>query len=100
MRIQLAQAAALTLPTPVWAQPATQTPGYCGHIWGSWGWTMMGPLLMIVFLGAIVLLVVVATRLFSQGESRPSALDILNERYARGEIDKAEFDQKKRDVGS
>jgi len=29
---------------------------------------------------------------------RPSALDILNERYARGEITKAQYDEMKRDI--
>jgi len=37
----------------------------------------------------------------SSGQNRPArAIDILKERYARGEIDKQEFEAKKRDLSS
>ncbi len=63
---------------------------------------------MLVFWALIVGAVVVLVRTFSGGSSSRSeasprgrtALDILGERYARGEIDKNEFEQKRRDLST
>ena len=65
--------------------------------WGWGGFHMVGYLLIsIVLVAAVVWLV---GRDFGRGPGEAgSALDILNERYARGEIGKEEFEQKKRDL--
>jgi len=90
---------------------------------GAYGWGMMGPgfyrygvfpiwgilmaLFMLIFwvaiIAAIVWLVVSLTRqgrLTSPGlgPGRPSALDILQERYARGEISREQYEQMRRDI--
>ena len=58
-------------------------------------------ILTIAFWAALVLLIV---GLFSQPTSivahDNSALDILNQRYARGEISKADYDAMRRDLES
>jgi putative membrane protein len=68
--------------------------------WGAWGIGMM--LMMLVFWGVVIVGIVLAIRWFaSQGrDARPAdtALDILRQRYARGDISKEEFDAKKRDL--
>lgn len=67
--------------------------------WGAWGIGMM--LFMVLFWGLVIVAVVFGIRwLISQGkESRSdSALEILRQRYARGEINKEEFEAKKRDL--
>ncbi|OGA25763.1 MAG: hypothetical protein A3I02_15935 [Betaproteobacteria bacterium RIFCSPLOWO2_02_FULL_67_26] len=56
---------------------------------------------VLVILGIVVLVKWVAGG--SSGPGEPpvkSALDILKERYARGEIGREEFEQKKRDIES
>jgi putative membrane protein len=68
-------------------------------MWGIWGLGMM--LFMLLFWGLIIVGVVLGIRwLLNQGkESRSdSALEILRQRYARGEINKEEFEEKKRDL--
>lgn len=85
-----------------------------GYDWGhgpgmmGWGYGMgwFGGIIMIAFwiavIVGIVLLIrwlVISTR--STGQSthhEDSALEILKRRYARGEIGKEEFEEKKRDL--
>jgi putative membrane protein len=59
-------------------------------------------LMMLVFWGLIIVGLVLGIRwLVSQGhESRSdTAMDVLRQRYARGEIDKEEFEARRRDLG-
>lgn len=69
-------------------------------MWGAGGLVMM--LMMLVLWGLLIAALVVGLRwLIGQGRptSRDEALEILRQRYARGEIDKQEFDARKRDLG-
>ena len=68
-------------------------------VWGMWGIGMM--FFMLLFWGLVIVGVVLGIRwLISQGkESRSdSALEILRQRYARGEINKEEFEARKKDL--
>ncbi|HKB60858.1 MAG TPA: SHOCT domain-containing protein [Gallionellaceae bacterium] len=75
-------------------------------MWGhmeTWGLGGMG-FGMLLFWGlVIVVLIILLGNLWGpRGSATPSreksALDILNERYARGEIEQEEYEQKKRDI--
>ncbi len=90
-------------PGNTWAQERPWEWGWgmhpMGWMWGAWGIGMM--LMMLVFWGLVITGIVLAIRwLATQGrESRQdSALDILRQRYARGEINREEFEAKKRDL--
>jgi putative membrane protein len=103
-------ASAALAPTVAWAQ---QAPGVERYYYGppmmGWdgGWSMLlGPLLMIITLAVVIAL----AALFARWIGGPwpgspyappprTALDILKERYARGEIDKAEFEERRRVIG-
>ncbi len=90
---------------PTWAEYAGQ--GYGSHMGGGWGWGqfIFGPLMMILVIGAIVALVVVLVRWIggtAGGGPAPrqgsSARDLLDESYARGEIEREEYLQRKKDL--
>jgi len=87
----------LTLPWLVWANgPGEGAYGY-GHMMGG-GW-ILGPVMMILFIAVIVAVVVLVLRWFGgtggAGGRPKAALDILEERFARGEIDKDEFEARR-----
>jgi putative membrane protein len=68
-------------------------------MWWGWGLGMM--LMMLLFWALIIVGLVLGIRwLIAQAkETRSdSALEILRQRYARGEINKEEFEAKKKDL--
>ena len=79
--------------------------------WG-WGWGhgayglpfwWLGAGFRVILIAAVITGVVYVVRIFSRPASRrhdeESALDILQKRYARGEITKEQYEQMKRDLG-
>ncbi len=78
------------------------------HDWWSWngsGWGGMwfGPLFMFLFLVAVVAAIVALVRWMSGTSDRtetsshsPSARSILDQRFARGEIDADEYEARRR----
>jgi putative membrane protein len=71
-----------------------------GFGWGSgFGW-----IFMILFWGIVIVGIVAMVRWVSEGRSgktgprERTAMEILKERYARGEIEREEFEKKSRDL--
>lgn len=76
-----------------------------GHMWGwdgswgmGWGWFGLAHLLwwLLLIAGAIALV-----RALGAGRrGRDSAMDILRERYARGEIDRGEYEERRKQLAA
>lgn len=111
--ISAANASLLMLPSWIWAQTPSvpdqpDWDRYMWHMmWGGGGYGMfLGPLFMILTLAVVVAVVVLLVRWLggpwhgAQPPYQPPAsrtpLDILKERFARGEINKEEFEERRR----
>ena len=90
--------------TPALADAAEHFQRY-GHMGRGWGFMLFGSLMMILVIAAIIAIVFVVVRwIGGQGQARAPhgpgmPLDILKERFARGEIDAAEFEERRRVLG-
>ncbi|QEA37660.1 hypothetical protein FGL86_00290 [Pistricoccus aurantiacus] len=94
----------LGLPVVFPAQAEPYGDSFWHPAWG-WGHMFFGGLMMIVFWGGLIALVVLLVRWLSRNDTsasdpsrRPTPLEILQERYARGEIDKQEYEERKKDL--
>ena len=70
---------------------------------GFSGWGMgLGFIFMLLFWGLVILGIAALIRLLmttsSRGPRDKSPLEIVQERYARGEIDREEYEQKRSDL--
>jgi len=76
--------------------------GYMGNMGWGYGWGIFGVAHMVLWWILLILGIVVLGKWllagFPRAERGSRALEILKERYAKGEIDRNEFDGKKRDL--
>jgi putative membrane protein len=81
--------------------------GMWGDGWhDGWGWGHMffGSFMMLLFWGGLIILIVFAVRWIGTGSPRGGdapapgnrAVTILEERYARGEIEREEYEERRR----
>ena len=85
----------------MWNGPYGMMGGWGGGGW-FWPFHMIVPLVFFVLVIAAVVLLVRYAADWSDHPARPGrrppGLDILEERYARGEINRDEYLEKKRDI--
>jgi putative membrane protein len=94
--------------SPALAQQGRYSDWHMGRwMMGGWGMGWFGMIFMIIFWGLIIVGLISLIRWLiqntgSKGHSGvgtgPKAIDILKERYARGEINRDEFESMKKDL--
>jgi putative membrane protein len=70
-----------------------------GHMFG-WGFFGGGMMIFFWIVVAVFAVLIVKAMNGREPERKDRSLDILKERYAKGEIDKEEFEVKKKDLAS
>jgi putative membrane protein len=95
---------------PITAQRGEYHPWWGPGMMGSWGHGWMGwfgSFMHLLFWGLVIfVLFLLVRRLWSPSQKssevmrNESPMDILKRRYASGEIDREEFEQKKQDLSS
>lgn len=89
-----------------WSVPFTNQINHMMYGFNSgmgWGLGIFGWLFMVVWWGFIIAGIIALIKWFlrsshGEGVCGRSSLDILKQRYAKGEIDKKEFEEKRRDL--
>jgi len=77
--------------------------GGFGGFGAGWLYPIAGVAIIVLFWGLVVAAIVLAVRWLiradrrgrSEGPANPDALEILRQRYARGEIDEAEYERRR-----
>ncbi len=107
--VAAAGSALVLTPGAAWAQTPSDADRYAygpHMMWWGGGWSgmILGPLFMILVLAVVIAIVVLLVRWaggqgLAAAPSHRTPLDILKERFARGEIDKDEFEERRRVLG-
>lgn len=70
-----------------------------GWMWAGHGWGMLlGGLALLVLWGGVIAAVIAVVGTRRKGPSGPSALDVLDDRLARGDISVEEYASRRRQI--
>ena len=109
-KLMLVLAALMTLPMQTALAQSTDRPGYGHGFWGGhWGGWFPGPVMMLILFAVVAVVVIWIVRQSGGNANRrpgdhngspgKTPLDILKERFAKGEIDKDEFEERRKVLG-